>query len=119
MLSQGVLVHGDFAMSALFVNNNQFEGIIDFGDAFVGDPLVDIAYFRFKEITKEYGEQVYANLLQAYIEMGGMKVTPETERRILFYTIYWGLRRLRHCPDSSLRLKFVEKLTKISTLLVS
>lgn len=116
-LSYGMLVHGDFALSAIFVDDEKFTGIIDFGDAFIGDPLMDIAYFKFKEITKSYGTQLYVNMLKAYEQATGLQLqNDETERRITCYMICWGLQRILHCPDDRLKLKFVEKLREVSRL---
>lgn len=116
-LPQGNLVHGDFAMSAIFVNNGKYEGIIDFGDAFIGDPLMDIAYFRFKEITKSYGEEVYERLIESYAHTTNFIISDAVQRKILFYMIYWGLLRVVYCPDPTLRRKFVQKLKVVKNSL--
>lgn len=115
-LEQGALVHGDFAMSSLFVEDQKFTGIIDFGDAVIGDPLMDIAYFRFKEITKGYGQDVYERLLRHYTDARKIIIDDELEEKIVFYMIYWGLKRLEHCPSQELRKKFVAKLKAVSDL---
>lgn len=112
-LDQGTLVHGDFALSSLFVEGQSFTGIIDFGDAFIGDPIMDIAYFRFKEITKSYGKDIYRRLLRRYTDARNIIVDDEFERKIKFYMIYWGLKRLEHCPDHELQKKFVTKLKMV------
>ncbi len=111
-LEQGALVHGDFAMSSLFVDGQTLTGIIDFGDAFIGDPLMDIAYFRLKEISKTYGQDVYRRLLRHYTNTP----TDDSEQKIMFYMIYWGLKRLEHCPDPELKKKFATKLKMVCDL---
>lgn len=117
-LRQGCLVHGDFAMSAIFANGRQFTGIIDFGDAIIGDPLMDIAYFRFKEITKDYGLDIYRHLLKHYCLENKLSVNEkEVEYRILFYMIYWGVVRINNCPDPAILQKFVDKLKAVATLI--
>lgn len=116
-LEQGVLVHGDFAMSSIFVNDRSLSGIIDFGDAFIGDPLMDIAYFRFKEITKNYGQDIYQRLLRHYANTRKITVNNELEQKIIFYMIYWGLKRLEHCPDEFMKEKFTDKLRVVASLL--
>ena len=115
-LDQGTLVHGDFAMSSLLVEGRRLTGIIDFGDAFIGDPLMDIAYFRLKEITKSYGRAIYRLLLRYYADTRKIAIDDELEKKIIFYMIYWGLKRLEHCPDQELRKKFVAKLKVVSDL---
>jgi aminoglycoside phosphotransferase (APT) family kinase protein len=112
-LDQGALVHGDFAMSSLLVDGQSFTGVIDFGDAFIGDPLMDIAYFRFKEITKSYGHDIYRRLLRHYTDARKIILDDELEQKIVFYMIYWGLKRLEHCPDQELRKKFAAKLRMV------
>lgn len=113
-LEQGTLVHGDFAMSSLFVEGRRLTGIIDFGDAFIGDPLMDIAYFRLKEITKPYGEDTYRRLLRHYADVRNITINNELEQKIIFYMIYWGLKRLEHCPDQELKRKFASKLKLVA-----
>lgn len=106
----GSLVHGDFAMSAIFALDREYTGLIDFGDAFIGDPLMDIAYFRFKEVTKPYGASLYDLLANAYCEAASLKRDVEFEKNIRLYMVYWGARRLAHCPDTELKVKFADKL---------
>lgn len=116
-INSGALVHGDFAISAVFVNNGKYEGIIDFGDAFVGDPLMDLAYFRFKELTKPYGFKLYnalaghyasyANISRSYIDIA-----------VLFYMIYWSVERVHaHNIDDDLIAKFLDKTNVLIDLL--
>lgn len=116
VLEEGSLIHGDFAMSAIFVDDTTYTGIIDFGDAFIGDPLMDLAYFRFKEVTKPYGQDIYDLLADEYRKTTDRFID---ENRILFYMVYWGLQRLSHCPDEVLRTKFGDKLHAVAELIRS
>ena len=108
-LDQGSLVHGDFALSAIFVNNNKYEGIIDYGDAFVGDPLLDLAYFRFKEITKDYGHHLYDMLAGAYAEHSDID-REYIDYATTFYMMYWAIERIHtdNLEDEIIQ-KFIEK----------
>jgi len=108
-LNEGMLVHGDFALSAIFVHNNKYEGIIDYGDAFIGDPLMDLAYFRFKEMTKDYGYEIYSLLKNSYVK--NLDIDDETlERIIVFYMVYWAVVRV-HADNLDVALieKFIDK----------
>lgn len=117
-LPEASLVHGDFAMSAIFVNENkQYMGMIDFGDAFAGDPLMDIAYFRYKEITKPYGADLYHHLRTAYVGVARRAWSKQDEQAVLLYMVYWGVQRLSHCPDVSLLPKFGDKLHLVAKLI--
>lgn len=115
-LSQGTLVHGDFAMTAIFVDGKTYTGLIDFGDALIGDPLMDLAYFRLKEISKPYGVSTYQLLIAAYTKAAGINWNNTNDNTMLLYMIFWALRRLQHCPDESLRIKFYDKLHKVAEL---
>lgn len=117
-LNKGMLVHGDFALSAIFVYRDAYEGIIDFGDAFIGDPLMDLAYFRFKEITKPYGFKIYDMLATSYALYSGIKRS-DIDTSVLFYMIYWAIER-SHAPnlDQAIVEKFIEKTDSLIELLV-
>lgn len=108
-LTHGVLVHGDFALSAVMVNNGRYEGIIDYGDAFIGDPLMDLAYFRFKEITKEYGYKTYRLLADSYATYAALD-RKTIDAAVAFYMLYWGVVRT-HADnlDAAIVDKFIEK----------
>ncbi|MEI6054026.1 MAG: aminoglycoside phosphotransferase family protein [Candidatus Saccharibacteria bacterium] len=115
--TKGNLVHGDFSMGSIFVNENKYAGIIDFGDAFIGDPIMDLAYFRFKEINKEYGDSLYRLLINQYLN-DSKNDTVEFNNKILLYMIFWAVKRISHCPNKIIRNKFVEK-TKILAKYIS
>lgn len=116
-LYKGMLVHGDFAMSAIFVNDDHYEGLIDFGDAFIGDPLMDLAYFRFKEINKPYGLQTYNLLLEGYlisIDIDRMYI----EKVVNLYMICWAVMRV-HIDHLGREIidKFLDKTDVVISLL--
>lgn len=116
-LTMGMLVHGDFALSAIFVSKNSYAGIIDYGDAFIGDPLMDLAYFRFKEITKDYGFGIYNNLADSYAKCTGIDRSVIDEA-CSFYMLYWGIVRT-HADNLEPEIinKFIEKtLVVIDTI---
>lgn len=105
----GALVHGDFALSAIFVNNNKYEGIIDYGDAFIGDPLLDLAYFRFKEITKEYGYHLYDMLANSYSSYSNSS-REYIDYATTFYMMYWAIERVHTDNlEHGIIVKFIEK----------
>ncbi len=116
-LDTGTIVHGDFAMNAIFVDNKKFSGIIDFGDGLIGDPMLDLAYFRFKDINKDYGNNIYQNLINNYFNQPKIKKPKDFESRINLYMIYWGIQRINHCPDDNIRRKFGDKLKIVSDIL--
>lgn len=117
-LPEASLLHGDFAMSAIFVDKHkQYTGMIDFGDAFAGDPLMDVGYFRYKEITKSYGADLYHRLRTAYVGVSLRAWSEQDEQVVLLYMTYWGVQRLSHCPDASLLPKFGDKLHLVAKLI--
>lgn len=113
-ITTGRLVHGDFAMGAIFVNHNQYTGLIDFGDALIGDPLMDLAYFKFKEINKPYGPQTFTNLYEPYRQFASSSLPANAGERINAYMIYWGAKRILDCPDRALRPTFAAKLVTVA-----
>jgi len=116
-LEKGALVHGDFAMSAIFVNKNKYEGIIDYGDAFIGDPLLDLAYFRFKEINKEYGYKIYDLLANSYSRHSGVD-REYIDTATLFNMMYWAVERVHtENLESEIIGKFIEKTRVLAQLL--
>ena len=117
VLETGMLVHGDFAMSAVFVEGDQYEGLIDFGDAFIGDPLMDLAYFRFKEINKPYGLEIYNLLLNGYLESVDIDKI-YAEKAVNLYMIYWAVMRV-HVDHLEREIidKFLDKTNVVISLL--
>ena len=116
-LDKGMLVHGDFAMSAIFVNGSTYEGLIDFGDAFIGDPLMDLAYFRFKEINKPCGAQLYSRLLDGYLA-NVIIDRAYAEKVVNAYMIYWVVLRVHASHlDHEITEKFLDKTNVLINLL--
>jgi len=117
-LDRGALVHGDFGLSAVFVHHNVYAGTIDYGDAFIGDPLMDLAYFRFKEITKSYGFGLYDMLAMSYVTYRNMKRS-DIDKVVLFYMIYWAIER-SHTDnlEDAIIAKFIEKTDVLIALLL-
>lgn len=113
-IAKGRLIHGDFAMSAVFVESDKYSGLIDFGDAIIGDPLMDLAYFKFKEINKDYGTTTFSNLVKPYIELTKAEEISNFGTRINLYMIYWGLHRVLDCPEPELIPKFAAKLQVVA-----
>ena len=56
----GVLLHGDMKPPHVFADNDQFVGLIDWGDVAVGDPLYDLARFSL------VGEESMESLVTGY-----------------------------------------------------
>ncbi|OQA52653.1 MAG: Phosphotransferase enzyme family protein [candidate division WS2 bacterium ADurb.Bin280] len=110
-ISEPHLVHGDFCLDHIYSSDGQYSGIIDFGDSFAGDPLMDLAYFKYKEITKDYGAKTYKLLIDAYSKF--RKFSKHEKDLVDLYMIYWGLRRVHEAMGDGLILKFTEKLSKL------
>ncbi len=110
-LEKGFLVHGDFCMDHIWTNSEQYAGLIDFGDSFIGDSLMDLAYFKLKEINKDHGRKTFDSLYGQYSVLSGDKRS-ETEKRILInlYMIHWGVNRIMGVSDENMRRKFGEKI---------
>jgi aminoglycoside phosphotransferase len=117
-LDKGALVHGDFALSTVFVRRNVYIGTIDYGDAFIGDPLIDLAYFRFKELTKLYGFELYDMLATSYAAYRNIKRS-DIDKSVLFYMIYWAIER-SHTDnlEDAIIAKFIEKTDVLIELLI-
>lgn len=56
----GVLLHGDLKPPHVFAERDRFVGLIDWGDAAVGDPMFDLARFSI------VGAEPLADLMQGY-----------------------------------------------------
>ena len=110
-LKSGFIVHGDFCMDHIWTINDEYAGLIDFGDAFIGDSLMDLAYFKLKEINKDYDKKVFDNLYMPYSYLSGDDRS-EANRKILInlYMIYWGINRIVNVSEENIRRKFGEKI---------
>lgn len=110
-LNKGFIVHGDFCLDHIWTNNEKYAGLIDFGDAFIGDPLMDLAYFKLKEINKDYGKKIFDTLYALYSDLSGDgKNNDEKKTLINLYMIYWGINRITGIFDESIKRKFGEKI---------
>ena len=70
---------------------------------------MDLAYFRFKEMTKDYGYEIYSLLKNSYVK--NLDIDDETlERIIVFYMVYWAVVRV-HADNLDVALieKFIDK----------
>lgn len=112
-VKRSYLVHGDFCLDHIFAFKGSYSGIIDFGDAFAGDPLMDLAYFKLKEITKPYGTKIFELLKESYEKF--QSVGPEQMVLINLYMIYWSLRRVSESGDASISQAFAKKLERLAT----
>lgn len=118
-INTGMLVHGDFSLSAIYVQNGEYEGIIDFGDAFIGDPLMDLAYFRFKELTKDCGQLVYDHLVAGYLKHVKIERT-YLEKAVRLYMIYWAVQRIEaENLEDEIIAKFIDKARLLASLISS
>lgn len=106
------LVHGDFCTDHIFAYKGSYSGIIDFGDAFAGDPLIDLAYFKFKETTKPYGLKTFRFLKNAYGKF--LTIGSNETKLINLYMIYWALRRVVESNDFDTAKTFAQKLERLA-----
>lgn len=92
------LVHGDFRLGNLLVEDGRLSGVLDWELAHLGDPHEDIAFgcmtvWRFSRPDRPgYGLTSIAELVQAYEEAGGQAFDYD---RFRFWTVYrtfwWAL----------------------------
>ena len=74
------LVHGDISPQHLRVNEaGGLNGVIDFGDAMIADPAIDLA-----GVLLGYGRPLTERVLDAYLEAGAA-LDPDARRRMRFY----------------------------------
>jgi aminoglycoside phosphotransferase (APT) family kinase protein len=80
----GSLCHGDLKVGHVFVDDDRLAGVIDWGDALVGDPIWDLARFAHRADASSF-----SLLLEGY-DPGGMLVD-ELAWRIPLYSALWIL----------------------------
>jgi len=91
------MVHGDFRLGNLIIDESGLAAVIDWELAHVGDPAEDLGWlcvraWRFGATAPVAGLGQYAELLDAYASAGGREVTPETLRWWEAYgTLRWGV----------------------------
>jgi aminoglycoside phosphotransferase (APT) family kinase protein len=82
-IDQGVLLHGDLMPRHVWDDDGRLAGLIDWGDATVGDPLFDLA--RFSMASEEAFERF----------VGGYDASARPDARVLaFYRMVWSLMAL-------------------------
>lgn len=86
----GRLLHGDLKLPHVFAEAGRYVGLIDWGDASVGDPLFDLARFSMGD----------ADSLRSLLEGYGLASTPQTETIFAFYRMVWNTRALRYEFDA-------------------
>lgn len=89
------LVHGDFRLGNLLVENGRLSGVLDWELAHLGDPHEDLAYgcmtvWRFSRPDRHaYGLESVELLTTAYRRAGGIEVDPARFRFWLIYRTFW------------------------------
>jgi aminoglycoside phosphotransferase (APT) family kinase protein len=81
---EGCLCHGDLKANHIFVEGQRLTGVIDWGDAVVGDPLWEIARYAHRGDA-----QSLSMLLSGYDPQGTM--ADEIVWRIPLYSVAWML----------------------------
>lgn len=77
-----VLLHGDFRMGNLLIDENGLSAVLDWELSYIGDPEADVSYFcappwrfgRYKQPAGGLGEM--ADLIAAYEKSAGRKLDP-------------------------------------------
>lgn len=111
-VKKSYLVHGDFCLDHVFAFQGHYSGIIDFGDTFAGDPLMDLAYFKFKEIAKTYGPKTFELLREPYEKY--RTIGASETKLINLYMIYWAFRRVKESNDPDMAKTFAKKLERLA-----
>jgi aminoglycoside phosphotransferase (APT) family kinase protein len=89
------LVHGDFRLGNLLVDQGRLSGVLDWELAHLGDPHEDLAYgcmtvWRFSRPDRPaFGLVSFADWLEAYRSAGGGEVDPARLRFWLVYRTFW------------------------------
>lgn len=82
-IRQGVLLHGDLVPKHAWSRRGHLVGLIDWGDALVGDPLYDLARFSMA------GEQAWRSFLAGYAPTA----VPDP-RLLALYRLCWAVQAL-------------------------
>ncbi|MEO9329416.1 phosphotransferase family protein [Gordonia aurantiaca] len=91
------VVHGDFRLGNLLVDNEGIAAVLDWELVHIGDPIEDLGWlcakaWRFGAAAPVAGMGERAALLDAYAEVAGWRPTIETLRWWeLYATVKWGL----------------------------
>lgn len=79
----GVLLHGDLYPRHVFTDGARLTGIIDWGDAAVGDPLFDLGRLS------RAGSQAFDLVLRGY--QADIALTADDAAGIIFYRVLWSM----------------------------
>lgn len=93
-LAEGSLLHADLDPSEVFIEPSTGEvlGIVDWGDAIVGDPVMDLARFAAGgPAGDERPAQLQPRLIRAYELLAG----PLPQERLALYRLLWSLRHAK------------------------
>ncbi|MFF5176153.1 phosphotransferase family protein [Micromonospora sp. NPDC000089] len=82
-VDHGVLLHGDLVPKHVWDDHGRLAGLIDWGDAMVGDPLFDLARFSMS------GEDAFRRCLDGY-----RTASPQDPYVLAFYRMVWSLMAL-------------------------
>jgi len=93
-----VLLHGDYRMGNIMIDDNGLAAILDWELCHLGDPVQDMAYlcapsWRFGQYHNMVaGIDTIDNFLQHYEDAGGIKINRERFQFWLIYsTLWWGM----------------------------
>ncbi len=83
------LIHGDLCGGHILIRKNKISGVIDFGDAEIGDPSMDFAIFW------DFGKDFMKNLYNRYKgpkDEGLLRRAELNNLRLHISNIYWGIK---------------------------
>lgn len=93
-----VLVHGDYRMGNIMVDENGLAGVLDWELSHLGDPHDDLAYgcmtvWRFGQLDRPaFGVGALEEYFAAYRQAGGAAVDPQRFHFwLIFRTLWWAL----------------------------
>jgi aminoglycoside phosphotransferase (APT) family kinase protein len=91
------LVHGDYRLGNIMVNENGLSAILDWELAHIGDPMEDLGWlcvraWRFGGAFPAAGLGTYDELFDAYASVTGVRPDPEVVRWWeILGTLKWGI----------------------------
>ena len=90
-LLHGQLAHGDFDVTAIFQEDGQYTGLIDFGEIRGTEPLYDLGHFHLHD-GETFPALLLQHLLEGYREV--VDLPPDYPEQIRRSAILLGLRQL-------------------------
>lgn len=90
-LPHGRLAHGDFDVTAIFQEDGQYTGLIDFGEIRGAEPLYDLGHFHLHDGEK-FPMLLLQHLLEGYREV--VDLPPDYPAQVRRSAILLGLRQL-------------------------